>query len=179
MKTGHNNMSSLLVCIAEAVIGVLLLINPVGFTSGIIIALGVVLTILGIYNVIQYFRNEIEMAVQGDGLSRGILFILVGLFCIFRSRWFVITFPVLTMLYGVITLVAGVGKIQMAVDLMRLQLRHWYIALINALLTIVFALLIVFNPFETTAILWTFIGVALLIEALLDIIVFIFGRRRG
>ena len=84
-----------------------------------------------------------------------------------------------TLLYGVITLVAGVGKIQMAVDLMRLQLRHWYIALINALFTIVFALLIVFNPFETTAILWTFIGVALLIEALLDIIVFIFGRRRG
>ena len=36
----HGKSGSLVTCILEIVIGVLLLINPVGFTSGIIIGVG-------------------------------------------------------------------------------------------------------------------------------------------
>lgn len=43
MKKIDRNVGNLVMCIAEAVIGILLLVNPVGFTSGIIIALGIVL----------------------------------------------------------------------------------------------------------------------------------------
>ncbi len=49
-------MGSILTCIVEITIGILLLINPVGFTVGIIMTLGVVLTITGISNIVGYFR---------------------------------------------------------------------------------------------------------------------------
>ena len=42
-KTLKKN-SNLVMCIAELIIGILLLINPVGFTRGIIVALGIPLT---------------------------------------------------------------------------------------------------------------------------------------
>ena len=44
----------------EILIGILLLINPVGFTSSIIVAFGIVLTIMGIGQIIKYFRTDAE-----------------------------------------------------------------------------------------------------------------------
>ena len=48
--------------IAELIIGILLLVNPIGFTSGIIIAFGIALMIMGIRKTIKYFRTEPEEA---------------------------------------------------------------------------------------------------------------------
>ena len=42
------NLSSVAMSLAEIIIGILLLVNPVGFTSGIIVTFGVVLMITGI-----------------------------------------------------------------------------------------------------------------------------------
>ena len=42
------NLGSVAMSLAEIVIGILLLVNPVGFTSGIIVTFGVVLMITGI-----------------------------------------------------------------------------------------------------------------------------------
>ena len=46
------NLSSMAMSIAEVIIGILLLVNPIGFTSGIIIAFGIVLMIMGISKTI-------------------------------------------------------------------------------------------------------------------------------
>jgi len=171
-KTGN-----LLMCISELLIGVLLLINPVGFTSGIIVMLGIILTVLGVSSLIHYFRTSSEKAAQENSLSKGLLFILVGLFCIFKSNWFFATFPVLTVLYGVLTLVGGISKVQWAVDMLRAKQKYWFVAIISAVLTLVFSALILTNPFTTTAVLWTFIAVTLIIEAVVDIVTYIFGRK--
>ena len=71
--------------IIEIIIGILLLINPVGFTSGIIITAGIVMTVLGILQLIGYFRTKPEDAAQNKGLAKGILLILFGLFCAYPS----------------------------------------------------------------------------------------------
>ena len=47
-----------------------------------------------------------------------------GLFCMFRSGWFIAAFPVLTMLYGVATLVTAFGKLQWTADLLRLKHKY-------------------------------------------------------
>lgn len=177
MKRVNSGNSSLLMSLIEIVIGILLLINPVGFTSGIIITLGIVLTVMGIGQIIGYFRSEPEEAASGGKLTKGILFIVFGLFCAFKSGWFIATFPVITILYGALILVAGVSKLQEAVDMVRVKQNYWFVALISALLTLLFAVLIIFNPFASTAILWTFIGVTLIVEAVMDIVTFIFAKK--
>jgi len=49
--------------------------------------------------------------------------------------------------------------------------------LIGAVLTLGFAVLILLNPFATTAILWTFIAVSLIVEAAVDILTYIFDKK--
>ena len=49
--------------------------------------------------------------------------------------------------------------------------------MIGAVCTLLFGILILANPFESTAVLWTFIAVTLIVEAVVDILTLVFGRR--
>ena len=165
--------------IIEIIVGILLLINPMGFMSGIIITAGIVMTVLGILQLIGYFRTKPEEAEQNKGLAKGILFILFGLFCAFRSGWFISTFPIFTVLYGVFSLVSGVGKLQWMTDMLRTKKQYWFVALIDSVITLIHAVLILFNPFASTAVLWTFIAVSLILEAVMDVLTYIFRRKES
>ena len=101
----------------------------------------------------------------------------MGLFCALKSEWFIATFPLLTVIYGVVTLMTGLSKVQWAIDMLRQKQKYWFVALIGALLTLVFAVLILCNPFSSTAILWTFIAISLIVEAVMDILAFVFGKK--
>lgn len=177
MKKEISGASELFMSIVEIILGVLLLINPVGFTSGIIIVFGIVLAIMGVCHVVKYFRSDAKEAARSGSLTKGILFTLLGIFCTFRSEWFIATFPIITVLYGVLILVAGVSKLQIAVDMVRAKQKYWFLALISALLALVFAGLIIVNPFASTAFLWTFIGISLIVEAVIDVITFVFAKK--
>ena len=88
-----------------------------------------------------------------------------------------VTFPLLTVLYGILTLVSGVSKVQWAVDMLRAKQKYWFVEVISAVLTIICAILILTNPFTSTAFLWTFIGVSMIVEAVVDVIAFFLGRK--
>ena len=75
----------------------------------------------------------------------------------------------LTVLYGILTLVSGVSKVQWAIDMLRTKQKYWFVEVIGAVLTIVCAILILTNPFSSTAVLWTFIGITMIIDALVDV----------
>lgn len=177
MSQFKRSTGSLMMSIAEVIIGILLMINPIGFTSGIMITFGVILSLNGIRHTVHYFRENPEYAAEERSLVKGISYLLVGMFCMFKSKWFIVTFPILTAVYGVVILLTGINKVQWAIDMLRLKQKYWFIAMIGAALTLAFAVLILCNPFSTTAILWTFIAVSLIVEAVLDILTFVFGRR--
>lgn len=163
--------------IAEVIIGILLLVNPIGFTSGIIIAFGVVLMIMGIHKTVKYFRTEPEEAAVRQILVKGLLMLLAGAFCAFNSHWFIATFPVLTLVYGVVILITGITKVQWTIDIIRMKCSKWFWAAISAAISIVCGVVIVTSPFSTTAVLWMFIGISLIVEAVFDMIGSIFGNR--
>ena len=170
MNTIKNNANGIIICIFEIVVGILLLINPIAFTTGIIVTVGIALLIIGLFSTIRYFRTEAAQAALGQYLVKGLAALLAGLFCLFKSHWFIITFPALTMLYGVAVLVTGLGKIQLTVDLIRKKHRKWFLAAISAVLSVVCAVVILNNPFTTTAVLWMFTGISLIAEAVIDVI---------
>jgi len=176
-KKTKKAIPTLFTSIIELIIGILLLINPVGFTSGIIIAAGVVFMFMGLGKLIKYFRDEPLDAAMTHNFSNGALILILGIFCMFKSEWFISTFPLLTVIYGIFTLVIGVVKTQGAIDMKRAENKYWYVALISAVLTLLCAVLTLANPFATTAVLWTFIAVILIIEAVMDILTFAFARK--
>jgi len=173
MKALKQNGNTIIMCIVEVVAGVLLLIKPVGFTVGIIIATGIAFMVDGLLNVIRYFRSKPEEAAVSQLLMRGLIFMLAGAFCTFNPQWFMITFPMIAILYGIVVLIGGLGKVQMAMDMLRLKNAKWWWGAISAVVSIICALVIINNPFSSTVALWWFTGISLIAEAVFDVITLI------
>lgn len=178
MKFLKSNFGGIAMCLLEILVGALLLINPVGFTASIIMGAGVVLVMAGIVCILKYFRAEPEEAAKSQNLLKGLVALLGGIFCLLRSEWFVVTFPVITMIYGIVILITGLGKIQWTVDILRQKKPKWFLCAISALISTACGLVIIAAPFTTTAVLWMFTGISLIVDAGLDIAALIFTNRK-
>ena len=177
MRHFREHMGGVLGSVCEIVVGVLLLVNPARFTAGIIVAAGLLLALAGVVSMVRYFRAEPRMAAREQALAKGLLALMAGLFCMFRSGWFIATFPVLTILYGVSMLVAGVGKVQWTVDMLRMKRDRWYLAAVSAAASLICAAVILANPFAGTVALWMFIGIALIAEAIVDLLALLWRKK--
>jgi len=179
MKTLKSNLNGILLCLFEIVIGILLLINPIGFTEGIITTAGIVLLIIGLISVIKYFRTEAKEAATGQYLLKGLVEMVVGGFCAFKSGWFIVTFPALSLIYGVVVLITGLGKVQLTFDLIRGKNKKWFLAIISAIISIACGIVILNNPFTSAAVLWMFTGITLIVESIIDIITLIVSGSKS
>ena len=177
MKFLKQHTNSILLCLFEILVGILLLVNPVRFTSGIIIAFGVVLIVLALVCIINYFRLDAVAGAASQALVKGLIALAAGAFCAFRTHWFIVTFPILTILYGVAVLITGFVKVQWAVDAMRLKTGKWGLPAVSAVISILCAAVILGSPFESTVVLWMFTGASLIVEAVFDIVVMVFLER--
>ena len=159
----------ILLSLFEIFVGILLLIDPIGFSKAIIVGAGIVLLIAGLFNTIKYFRTEIAVAATGQYLFKGLLALSVGAFCILNRDSLANIINILTAVYGLVVLVAGLNKIQITADLFRRKSPKWFMALISAGVSIICAAIIIKNPFSSTNVIWIFIGVTLIVESLIDI----------
>ena len=75
-------------------------------------------------------------------------------------------------------LISGVTKVQWAADMIRLKRRRWGWMALSAAITIICAVVILRHPFAAAATLWMFIGLTMIVEAVIDIISAIFIRER-
>lgn len=171
-------MGKLILLLFEAAVGVVLLINPIGFATVFVTVVGVLLAAVGLVFILQYFRSEPLEAQRSQGLMKGCCALLVGLFCALNTQWFIDAFPLLTVIHGIVILFTGIIRAQWAVDMLRLKLKRWYIAAGGAVVSIVLAIIIFVNPFGVTEAIWTFIGITFLVDALADLAVLIFSGRR-
>lgn len=170
------NVNVILLCLFEALIGVLLVVDPVGFTSGIIIAFGIALLAAGLICTIGYFRTDaVEAALKG-ALVKGLAMLLGGAFCVLQPTWIIATFSLLTIFYGVVILFAGLCKVQWTIDALRLKIGRWFLPAISAVVSIICGFVVLSDPFTSTLVLWMFTGISLIVEAVLDIVVLFFGR---
>ena len=162
-----------LIIAAEMCIGILLLIDPVGFTRGILMVLGALTALLGLWSIVRYFTAKPEAAAREQALARGLGMLLLGALCLLDAQWFVDTFPALTMVYGLLMLLAGLYKVQRAADAMRLNSGKLLFRWLSAAITLCFGLVILANPFASSAALWIFTGISLIVLSALDVLVFI------
>lgn len=167
---------ALLGALAELLTGILLFIEPIRFTSGILLGVGVILLIFGAVCLLRYFRAEPMRAALERNLAKGLVMLLLGGFLAFQTERAISLFPLLTHLYGIAILIVGIVKLQQGVDLLRLRMRYWSLAGINAVLAILFAAVILSDPFASTIALWRVAAISLIVEAVLDIAVLFLSR---
>ena len=168
MKSLKENAYEIILCVFELFVGILLLINPMGFTKGIIVTFGIALCILGLVNAVKYFKTPPHQAATGQRLFFAMIFFIMGMLFVLEYNKITTLIYVLTFIYGIVILVAGLSKIQWTVDLIRLKRKNFYFPAISAAISIICAMIILINPFTTTKILWIFIGVALILDAVVD-----------
>ena len=173
MRKFLHDFRPLIYCICELAVGVLLLIDPIAFTSAIVRILGIVLYIM------NYFRLAPEMGSMSMSFTKGLVQVIAGVFCIFRPEWIANAFPLLAVAYGLVILVVGLVKLQWSVDALRIGSLYWFIPGIGGLTSVIFAVVIIFNPFTTTAVLWIFAGVSLIVEAVIDAVSTIMSNKKS
>ncbi len=170
MKTLKANLPTIILLLLEAAVGVLLLVNPIGFTSAIIRVIGCVMAVGGLVLGVNYFRTPAKEAAASGMLFSGLISLLIGVLLFVKTNWLITTFTILLMIYAVMILILGLLKLQWTVDLIRMKRDKWGISGINALIAVIFSLLILLNPFKSTEILWKLAGAALLAQAFFDIV---------
>ncbi|MCD8338039.1 MAG: DUF308 domain-containing protein [Lachnospiraceae bacterium] len=177
MKKRNEKGTGIIQIIGEILIGILLFIRPIGFTTGIITIFGVLLVVAGIAQIISYFRSDPLDGAANGSLSKGLLEMVGGLFCVLDQEWFIVTFPALTILYGIGMLVSGFTKIESATNMARLKAGQWTWGLLSAALTLICAIIILSNPFTSTIVLWRFVAASFIVEAVVDVIAIFLSKK--
>ena len=164
----RENWSACLTIIFLIVVGILLLANPAMYAGAIIRVAGILFGVFGILDIIKYFRTEPREAAKGSGFYSGALMISVGAFCLLDASWFVGTFPVLAVCYGVFQILLGYRKLQRSVDALRMKTPFWWMRAISAGISIFFGFIVTLNPGMTLMSISVFTGLAMIIEGLFD-----------
>ena len=160
-----SKIGNILLCIAEIIVGVLLLVNPDAVTSAFIIGAGAVMILTGIVFCTLYFVGEAEKMVIKQLLFKGLLLIILGVLCVTQYGVLLAALPFVTWVYAIAMLILAAYKVQCTVDI----LRRWYFPAISAALAVVLALFILLNPNTAMNIVWGFMGVSIILEAGLEI----------
>lgn len=147
--------------------GLVLAVNAEGFIKSITVAIGVVLLLIGVFPVIDYFRYRKEGLGASVGLISGIFSIVCGLMLLINEDLLMILIPVFI---GVWMIINGINKIQVSFEIKDLVEKSWIITFIYSILIIVLGGYFIVNPISGATTVTSFIGIVLCIYAVLDII---------
>lgn len=147
--------------------GLVLAVNAEGFIKSITVAIGIVLLLIGVFPVIDYFRYRKEGLGASVGLISGIFSIVCGLMLLINEDLLMILIPVFI---GVWMIINGINKIQVSFEIKDLGEKSWIITFIYSILIIVLGGYFIVNPISGATTVTSFIGIILCIYAVLDII---------
>ena len=147
--------------------GLVLAVNAEGFIKSITVVIGVVLLLIGVFPVIDYFRYRKEGLGASVGLISGIFSIVCGLMLLINEDLLMILIPVFI---GVWMIINGINKIQVSFEIKDLGEKSGIITFIYSILIIVLGGYFIVNPISGATTVTSFIGIILCIYAVLDII---------
>lgn len=147
--------------------GLVLAVNAEGFIKSITVAIGVILLLIGVFPVIDYFRYRKDGLGASIGLISGIFSIVCGLMLLINEDLLMILIPVFI---GVWMIINGINKIQVSFEIKDLGEKSWVITFIYSILIMVLGGYFIVNPISGATTVTSFIGIILCIYAVLDII---------
>ncbi len=175
MQWLKDHLDELFMMLLELAIGVLLLINAVSLTGTVLSLLGALLLVMALGHGWKYFREEAAQAAEQQDFALALVLLLTGLGAVLHRLWLGELLVLLPLLYGFLILVAGCVKAQRALDRLRLRRPVAWIYGLCCLLTLLLGLLTIWQPFPNTIVLWTFVGVSLIVLALTDAAALVWG----
>ncbi|MDO5425539.1 MAG: DUF308 domain-containing protein [Eubacteriales bacterium] len=165
-KTGYLILSAVF-----CILGILLIVYPDISLDLLCWVVGVLLIVYGIFKMAGYFSRDLFRLAFTYDLAFGMLDVLLGV-VVLSHRFAAVN--LLTLLIGIVILADAMFKFQITIDAKRFGIEKWWLILIAAIAAGAFGLLLIINPFRGAQVLMRVLGIALLLEGLLNFIVVFF-----
>ena len=161
-------LALILITVLDVVCGVTMLSDPLSAMTVIDVVFSTALIVFGIFQVIDtLFGNR-----PGISLLYGLMLILLGSTIGRIPGLFSAFSPVM---WSFILLFGGFGKLAGAIDLKRIGVGKWWLVLILAILSIILGFICLLDPISMAVISTQFVGAALLVEAVFNVVAAIIG----
>lgn len=157
---------SLISSIVFMVFGLLLIFQTESVIKTISLIIGTILLVIGVFPIVNYFRNRQPGLLSGAGLLYGIFSVVAGIVIIFNKNLLATIIPVLG---GVWMIINSVNKIQIAMELRDNKISSWIISFIFAIIILIMATLLIINPVRGAVLLSKTVGIFIVIYSILDI----------
>ncbi len=162
-------LTGILAIVLYLVTGVLLLVKPEWMMDFTRFALCAALMGYAALSFRKYLNTPAEEAAKGYGLTGAMIAATLSVLALFE-----VTIP-MEHIWGVLLLAGGYMKFQTGMDIGRLGHRRWWLFIIPCAVSRVFGILILTEVIRTNSAL--FIGIALIVEGLVDIAAMVMTAR--
>ena len=160
----------------EVYAGIRLLTNPVEFTGSVLVFFGIIMMIIGVLSIVKALRAKSKAGMPYRvNLLGGILDLIVGVLCAFFTNTVLGIGPSLIRIIGIIMVIAGIHMIRNYLALKDLGIHRSWLVVLSAVISIVLGVFVFLYPLTTADLSWTYVGIFLIVEGVVDLFVFIFS----
>ena len=157
----------ILMSVLYLALGVFLLMVPGVALNVVCYALGGVVLVCAVVQLVRYFLVERGIFQSQLTLISGLICLGLGAFLILRSD---IVMRILPIVFGLFVIFDSLGRIQNALELRRCEYSSWKGFLLLALLSVVLGIVMIVDPFGAMETLVMAIGVILIVEGALNLL---------
>lgn len=158
---------SLISSIILLIVGIFLIKEGNLFFESISKIIGIIFVVIGLFPIIDYFKNRTNSLLMGIGLISGIFSIVFGLLFLLNDNILQTIIPVFI---GVWMIINGINKTQLSFELKEENEKSWLITFIYSFIVIIVGAYLIINPISGSEFLTDTIGFIICIYAVLDII---------
>ena len=158
---------SLLTSILMLIFAIFLIIKPLESLSTFITIFGVILIVDSIICFVNYFKTDAQIRMMSLGLIEGLLTLLAGITIIITSNALTAFLPIMLAIWIIIK---SLISFQYAINLATIKSSGWGWNLTMSILTFIFGVIIIFNPFASATVATATVGVFLAITEIINII---------
>ena len=159
--------SSFFTSVVLLILGILLFIKSDDTIVAISYLVGGIIIILGVLALVNYFKkNEREFSTSFN-IIYGIITIVFGIFILSNPKMVASVIP---FVICACILIKSSFKIAYSIELKNHNIDFWKGALITSVISALVGVIMVFNPFKTSVIVFKIIGAAIIIYSVLDIV---------
>lgn len=153
---------AIIVSIGIMILGALMIIWPGISAVMVCCLLGALCIVVGIYELMRYFRLGFVGVFFRFDLTLGIVSILIGILLLVHPAGAVAFLPIAAGLY---IIMSSVFDIQLSVEMRRFGVSSWWMSMLLGIAGALFAFFLFMNPFEGAAALMIFVGASLVVSS--------------
>lgn len=157
---------SIIISILLILLAIVLIYNPSQLLNTIMIILGIMVVVDGIWHIISYFNEPVEFKAFSFELLEGIAEVVLGFIFISNPAK---VFELIYLLIGIWIIFESIIKLQMSFNLKDF-VENWKIMIIVSIFSILLGIFIIAHPFVAANVLYTICGIVLLVTEILNLI---------